>query len=134
MSSRSKPLNPRTLPLWSRMAVVLGFLAMLSALLAPVSMMARDVQTGKFGGVCSAAMSLAVMSTAGERAVDATPAGDAQAASHCDLCGSPALASPPPAVGAIPCAPGQQVAAASLPTPSGTAVQGLPFSRGPPEA
>ncbi|MDO9403904.1 MAG: hypothetical protein Q7T87_07740 [Polaromonas sp.] len=138
MSSRSNPLIRRSLPLSSRMAAFLGFLAVLSALLAPVAMMARDVQTGQFGGVCSAGMALAGMSVAGDVSSDVDgasgAAGESSASAHCDLCGSPALLEPPLPVADIPCAPGNQVALADLPTDSGTAVAGLPFSRGPPAA
>lgn len=124
-----KPFTSHSLPLRARIAAFLGFLAVLAALLAPVSMLARDVQTGKFGGICSAGMSFAGVSGAS----DASGAGDdAQPSSHCDLCGATALVLPALQVPQIPCFAGTQVAQSDLPTNVGSAIPGLPFSRGPP--
>ena len=48
------PLPPLTAhSFWSRLAAFLSFVAVLSALLVPVSMLAQDVQNGELGGVCS---------------------------------------------------------------------------------
>lgn len=98
---------------------------MLSALWAPVSMLAQDVHTGKLGGICSVNAALSGSSDAGS---DGAP----QAGAHCDMCGAFGWALPPPAVAAIPCFPGQQVAAFDFPADVTAAVTGLPFSRGPP--
>ena len=117
-------VNAHRLPFWARVAALLGFLAVLSALLAPVSMLARDVQTGQFGGICSTSMSLAGLSQGG----------DAQPMPHCDFCGGPALLAPSLPAARIPCFAGTQVAATPLPPDAGKAVEGLPFSRGPPHA
>ena len=111
--------------MWARLAAFLSFLAVLSALLAPVSMLAEEVRTGKLGGTCSVNTALADHS--GSDTGDALAAG-----SHCDLCGSMGLAPPPLPVFAIPCFPGNQVASVDFPADAGAAIPGLPFSRGPP--
>ena len=98
---------------------------MLSALWAPVSMLAQEVRTGKLGGICSVNAALSSSSDAG---TDGAP----QAGAHCDMCGVLGWALPPLAVSAIPCFPDQQVASADFPADVATAVPGLPFSRGPP--
>lgn len=123
--------NVRLLPWWARVAAFLGFVAVLSALLAPVSTLARDVQTGKFGGICSAGMQFVGLQ---DSAADPGAAGDAQPARHCELCGAPALLAPSLPDIRIPCFAGTQVAAAPLPPDTGKAIPGLPFSRGPPWA
>ncbi len=98
---------------------------MLSALLAPVSMLAQDVRTGKLGGICSVNTTLASSSAS-------SPDDAPQAASHCELCGVLGLALLPPAVSAIPSFAGSQLAAADFPAAASAAIPGLPFSRGPP--
>jgi hypothetical protein len=116
--------SPSTLPLWRRIAVALSFLAVLSALVAPASMLAEEVRTGKLGGLC-------LVQTAANTAVDGS--GDTQpAGSHCDLCGSFALVLPPFAAQSIPSQPSQQVAGIDLPFDVAAAISGLPPSRGPP--
>jgi hypothetical protein len=110
---------------WARLAAWLSFLAVLSALWAPVSMLAQDVRTGQLGGICSVNTDLASASDVGS--------GDApQAGAHCDLCRSLGWVLPLLAVAAIPSFPGQQVAAVDFPANLATAITGLPFSRGPP--
>lgn len=119
------PTSRLTLPVWERLAAWLAFLAVLSALWAPVSMLAQDVQTGKLGGICS----INTSSNAGGDASD----GDAGATGlRCDLCASPGLVLPPLPLAATPCFSGTAVAASALPAAAGAAVPGLPFSRGPP--
>ncbi|MDW5444597.1 DUF2946 family protein [Polaromonas sp. SM01] len=111
-------------PFWARFAALLGFLAVCSALLAPVSMLAEEVRTGKLGGVCS-------MGAAGG-SVDAGSDEGSTASGHCDLCGSVGLGLPPlqhmdvcpVAVTAMALVFQDAVRSASSP--------GLPFSRGPP--
>ena len=98
---------------------------MLSALWAPVSMLAQDVRSGQLSGICSVNTHLASDADAGLD--DASPAG-----AHCNLCASLGWASPPLAVLAIPSFPGQQVAQADFPANLTAAIPGLPFSRGPP--
>lgn len=122
---------PKTLfsrPLWARFAAGLGFLAVLSALLAPVSMLAEEVRTGKLGGLCSVG---AVASASG--VMDDTGTDDTSLnTGHCDLCGSLGLGLPPllptdvfpAAVTAMAVVFQDAVRSASSP--------GLPFSRGPP--
>ena len=81
--NRPVPVNVCFRPLWSRFAAWLAFLAVFSALLAPVATLAEDVRTGQLGGLCSVAGS----NQAGSD--DASPAGG-----HCDLCGSAGLGLP----------------------------------------
>ena len=119
---------PSCRPLWARFAAWLGFLAVFSALLAPVSTLAEDVRTGKLGGLCTVASG-----------ASATAAGDLSdsdesswAAAHCDLCGStgPGLPSPYQA-GAFP-APIPAMVAVFDDAVRSASSPGLPFSRGPP--
>jgi hypothetical protein len=112
------------LSVWARVAAFLGFLAVLSALVAPASMLAEEVRTGQLGGVCHGLNSLSD---------DASDTGDApQAGAHCDLCGALGWALPPTAVAVIPSFAGQQVALVDFPSDVAVTVPGLPFSRGPP--
>ena len=121
-SSRNRP------SLWARFAAFLSFLALFSALVAPASMLAEEVRTGKLGGVC-------VVNTASSSSTDGVDAGSgnaSKAGTHCELCGSLGMALPPLEVASIPCAPGTQVADASAPAHLAESIPGLPFSRGPP--
>jgi len=119
------PATRLTLPAWERLAAWLAFLAVLSALWAPLSMLAQDVKTGKLGGICS------VNTVSSDTGSDAA-GGDASSGLRCDLCASPGLVLPPLAVTASPCFTGTAVAVADVPATAGAAVPGLPFSRGPP--
>lgn len=120
-------LLPRpTLPIWKRLAAWLAFLAVLSALWAPVSMLAQDVQTGKLGGICS------VNTASSHAGSDSTDDDAASTGLRCDLCGSMGLVLPPLAAAPAPCFSGTVVAVADVPASIGAAVPGLPFSRGPP--
>ena len=98
---------------------------MLSALLAPVSLLAEEVRTGKLGGICSLRADSGNVADAGS---GAAPHGG----THCDLCGAPGWLLPPLAVCAIPCFAGHQVAEADFPADAAVKPPGLPFSRGPP--
>lgn len=119
-------LSPRpTLPAWQRLAAWLAFLAVLSALWAPVSMLAQDVQTGKLGGICS-------VNTASSDAGSDSSDGNGPTGLRCDLCGSLGLVLPPLPVAASTCFDGVVVAVADFPAATGAAIPGLPFSRGPP--
>jgi hypothetical protein len=113
--------------LWARIAAFLSFLAVMSALVAPVSMLAEEVGTGKLGGICT-------VNTAAQGSPDGDYAGGSstKAGSHCELCGSLGLALPPLPVASVPCDPGTQVADAWAPAHRAESVSGLPFSRGPP--
>lgn len=113
--------------LWARLAACLGFLAVLSALLAPVSMLAEEVRSGKLGGVCS--ISQALSGTLGLGSEGEAPL---QSGSHCDFCTSLALALPPPTRMVTPCFAGHERIACYSLTNLATVVTGLPFSRGPP--
>ena len=103
---------------------------MLSALLAPVSMLAADMRMGKLGGLCSANSSLKA-SPASQSAGEG--GADSQTGAHCGLCGSVALAPPPlfsqPPAG-LPAS--SQLAAYGNGVVAPAAVPGLPPSRGPP--
>lgn len=103
---------------------------MLSVLLAPVSMLAQDVQSGKLGGVCSLNSPAAAGSNADGAAGGDSPA-QAQGA-HCDLCGAPGVVPALLTLLVIPTFPGSAVAAVFLPADKAASVFGLPFSRGPP--
>lgn len=107
---------PSALSLWRRVAAFLSFLAVLSALIAPATMLAEEVRTGKLGGIC-------LVNTGGDTA---------PASSHCDMCGSFALVLPAFAVQALPSQPGQRVAGVYLPFDLAAAISGLPPCRGPP--
>jgi hypothetical protein len=121
-SSRNRP------SIWARFAAFLSFLAVISALVAPASMLAEEVRTGKFGGVCA-------LNSASQGSADGDYAGNGSATksgTHCELCGSLGMALPALEVASIPCAPGTQVADASTPAHLAESIPGLPFSRGPP--
>lgn len=119
------PTSRLTLPVWERLAAWLAFLAVLSALWAPVSMLAQDVKTGKLGGICS-------VNTASSDAGSDSADGDASTGIRCDLCGSLALVLPALPGAAVPCFAGTAVALADFPANASSAISGLPFSRGPP--
>jgi len=118
-------------PLWARLAVWLSFLAVLSALGAPVSALTLDVRSGKLGGVCNvqgapgAAFNQASSPASGD-------AQDTAAPDHCQWCGSSGLALVPTVLPASSPAPVQHLAAAPAPGARAMQVAGLPFSRGPP--
>ena len=108
---------------------MLGFVAVCSALLAPVTLLAEDVRTGKLGGLCSLGALAANADELGSSGSDDANAG----AAHCDMCGSSGLGLPPL----------QRQAEVFPATISAIAVVfqdalrsasslGLPFSRGPP--
>lgn len=122
-----KPASPSqaTPSLWTRIAAWLSFLAIFAALVAPVSMLAEEVRTGKLGGICA-------VNTAFTGGADAGDGATPQAGSHCDLCGSLGLALPPLVGTSIPCFPGNQVASVSLPADVAGSIPGLPPGRGPP--
>jgi hypothetical protein len=108
------------LPLWKRIAAFLSFLAVVSALVAPASMLAEELRTGKLGGIC-------LVNTAVDASGDAAPV-----SSHCDSCGSLAFALPPFAVQSVPSYAGHDVASVDLPFNLAARISGLPPSRGPP--
>ncbi|WP_397409300.1 DUF2946 family protein [Polaromonas sp.] len=119
---------PSCRPLWARFAAWLGFLAVFSALLAPVSMLAEDMRTGKLGGLCT------VASGASATAAGDLSGGDesSPAAAHCELCGSTGPGLPPPyQAGAFP-APIPAMVAVFDDAVRSASSPGLPFSRGPP--
>ncbi len=121
----NRPSSRSPISVWARLAAFLSFLAVLSALLAPISMLAEEVRTGQLGGICH-------FNAGADSHSDAGSGEAPQAGAHCDLCGLLGWALPPLAVAAIPCFAGQQVAVVDFPADIATAVTGLPFSRGPP--
>ena len=114
--------------MWIRFAVVLSFLAVLLALISPISRLVEDVRTGQLGGVCSLNALTASVPNAGTSGDSNAPA----SRSHCDGCGSLAFALPLLTALTIPSFPGSQVAAVSLPADVAASSVSLPFSRGPP--
>ena len=114
--------------LWVRFAAFLSFLAVASALFAPVAQLAEDVRTGRLGGVCSA-----VKSAVAGNASGAAPNGTAaEQHTHCDLCGSLALALPPVVTQPIPTQASRLLTMAAPPSELLRFGPGLPYSRGPP--
>lgn len=110
---------------WSRWVACLGMVAVVSALWAPVAMLAEEARTGGLGSVCSA-------SAGADHHTDPVPGATLHAAMHCDLCCTALLPLPLLPINAIPSFPGQQVAVADFPAHLATVVAGLPFSHGPP--
>lgn len=113
-------------PLWAKVAAWLGLLAVFSAMVAPATLLAEEVRTGKLGGLCSAqSRAAADPASGGEAAL--------QAGSHCDWCSSVGLTPPPllPSV-LLPIASGPCLNQPDSPAPVAASVIGLPFSRGPP--
>jgi hypothetical protein len=101
----------------------LSFLAVLSALAAPVSVLAQDVGSGKFGGICSA-----------EPMVDGAQQGEPEPAhaGHCSLCVSAGLVPSPLATASQVLVFSHPLALRMAPSDRAVIVSGLPFSRGPP--
>lgn len=113
-------------PFWVRLAFWLGLVAVFSALLAPVSLLAQDVQSGKLGGLCS------VASTAATGALDASDGDSPSMGGHCELCGSTALGLPPLQHRGVLAAPVTAMATVVADAVRSASSPGLPFSRGPP--
>ncbi len=120
------PNPPAFRPAWARLAAWLGFLAVFSALLAPVSVLAEDVRTGKLGGLCSVATA--------SGALDAPGSDDASSThTHCDMCGASGLSVPPARQAtALSAAAATAMAGVFHDAVRSAAPPGLPFSRGPP--
>jgi hypothetical protein len=116
----NQPPSSPTLPLWKRIAAFLSFVAVFSALVAPASMLAEEVRTGKLGGVC-------LVKTVSDGGGDVTPSG-----SHCDACGSLAFALPPFTVQILPSQPDSKLAGVDLSFDLAARISGLPPNRGPP--
>ena len=120
--------TPSCRPLWARFAAWLGFLAVFSALLAPVSMLAEDMRTGKLGGLCTVAAGGASASAGDLSGGDES----SPAAAHCDLCGSTGPGLPPPCQASVFPAPVTAMVAVFQDAVRSASSPGLPFSRGPP--
>ncbi len=119
------PLSRIPLPAWSRWVACLGVLAVVSALWAPVSMLAEEARTGLLGGVCTA-------SAGAERHADPVQGAAQHASMHCDLCCTAWLPLPQLPLSFIPSCPGPHLALVEVPANWATTVVGLPFSHGPP--
>jgi len=120
-----RPSAPQRLPAWARLAVFFSFLAVLLALVAPLSMLAEEVRTGQLGGICSA-------NAVSGSSADASSGNASQAGAQCDLCVALGWALLRQPVTAIPSFAGVQVATADFPADVVATNPGLPFSRGPP--
>lgn len=118
------PTTSSSRPLWARFAAWLGFVAVFSALLAPVTMLAEEVRTGKLGGLCSVA--------AGTLDAGSGDSSDGLAGSHCDLCGSAGPGLPPLQQSSVFPAAVTAMAAVIQDAARSASSPGLPFSRGPP--
>ncbi len=99
-------------------------LAVISALAAPLSMLAQDLGTGQFAGLCSANSALLDEPLTGTE----TP----QQNEHCALCSPPALVMPLKAVQLFVVPADAQAPRRLMRTDPQVAGNGLPFSRGPP--
>jgi hypothetical protein len=102
----------------------LSFLAVAAALAAPVSLLAQDVASGKFGGICYA-----------EPVLESVQHGEPEAShasGHCSVCGSTGLALPLLAVASQAPVLSYELALRMVPSDRAIVVSGLPFSRGPP--
>ena len=97
---------------------------MLSALAAPVSLLAQDVGNGKLGGICYA-----------EPVPDGLQSGELEPSypgGHCSLCSSSGLALPPSVVFTQASLLCYDLAQRMVSSDRAVIVSGLPFSRGPP--
>ena len=97
---------------------------MAAALAAPVSLMAQDVGSGKFGGICYA-----------DPVLDGLQQGEPEpshAGGHCSLCASSGLPLLPLAVFTHTPVLSYELALRMAPSDRAAIVSGLPFSRGPP--
>ena len=120
--------RPTPRPLRVYMAAWLGLFAVLSALLAPASMLAEELRTGKLGGICT----VATASTGGQPASGGDGDHQAGSGSHCDWCGSSGVMAAPWPVPAHFPSLDHSVSAVAIATVFSASALGLPFSRGPP--
>ena len=147
-TSKAHPYNLRVpftflslsrLSIWVRFAAFLSFLAIFLALVAPASMLAQELRTGKLGGICSFASASASVST--QTFADAFASLDNNKPDHndarthgasCELCGSLGLVLPILVVASNGHLVSNELVAFFLPPPVAPSDPGLPFSRGPP--
>ncbi|UUZ73499.1 DUF2946 family protein [Polaromonas sp. JS666] len=123
-----RPSARPLLSVWVRLAAFLSFVAVLSALLAPVSMLAEEVRVGKLGGICT----VATASTAGQPASGGDGEHQAGSGSHCDWCGSSGVMAAQWPVPAHFPSLDHSVSAVAFAAVFPASALGLPFSRGPP--
>ena len=129
--SRTDWYHPYSRPLASRLALWLSFLAVLSALGAPVSALSMDMRSGKLGGVCNVQGTTSAAFNQASRPASGDAQGTA-AQDHCQWCNSSGPALLPTGLPASSLVLLQPMAAASTPSARALQVTGLPFSCGPP--
>ena len=127
-SGQVHPCGLRRL-LWVRFAAFLSFVAVFSAWVAPWSMLAENVRTGKLGGVCSLTAPVSGMFSVGNAGNSDAPAGS----QHGDLCASSGLALPQLALPAIAGFAGYQVAASTSPVALAASIPGHAVLAGQPD-
>ena len=108
--------------MWQRVAAFFSFLAIAGALLAPGSMLAEEVRTGKLSGLCAASTS----------AADAGIADILAENTHCDSCGSLAFTLPSFTAQGLCGKPDGRISQVRPAFGLAVLVAGLPPSRGPP--
>ena len=151
-TSKAHPYNLRVpftflslsrLSIWVRFAAFLSFLAIFLALVAPASMLAQELRTGKLGGICSftSASTSTSISLAAQTFADAFASLDNNKPDHndarthgasCELCGTLGLVLPILVVASNGPFVSNELVAFFLPPPVAPSDPGLPFSRGPP--
>lgn len=116
--------------LWARFTALLSLVAIFSVLVAPASLLAEEVRTGKLGGVCNVR---AVSTADAQGSIGAN--GSPHASLHCEICGA-TTALPPPALAKVAMAGNSDSPVSVLKAVPrlSSAVAGLPFGRGPPAA
>lgn len=137
--------------LWARLATLAGLVAVFSAMLAPLSMLAADVRSGSLGGVCTQSLrALAPFGVGNGGFGDAQPlaaasnqatkeagvpssGGQAVQLAACDLCGAFGLVPARLALALPQSAPARSVPSRNLPSDLALSLIGLPFSHGPPQ-
>ena len=143
--SKAHPYNPRVpftfsscirLSSWARFAAFLSFLAIFLALVAPASMLAQELRTGKLGGICSFTSTSVSTQTFADTFANLNNNSDHNDArthgASCELCGTLGLVLPILVVASSGPFASDELAAFFLLPPVAPSDPGLPFSRGPP--
>ncbi len=108
-----------------RLATWLSFLALWSALVAPASVLAQEMRSGKWTALCSAGLA----APSGLDAPDSHAAGEG---GHCELCALPGLAPTPSRPHALFADASASTVARLAPAPLQASRLALPGIRGPP--
>lgn len=103
---------------FKRLAFALSLLALWAALIAPASVLAQEMRTGKWIGLCGAGLDTGLPHAEGD-------------GGHCDLCALPALALPPSTAALSGLAPLALELRCPLPLPVAVAIE-RPAIRDPP--